>query len=75
METRQEKMETIREKAKRELGEWFAASIKREVADTYKSARELFGLRAETALALARLMVQESLNRFAEDNFYAGLPH
>lgn len=68
-------METIREKAKRELGEWFVKTVKEEVAETYKLARELFGLPALDALALARRVVQGAVNKTIEDNFYAGLPH
>jgi len=65
----------IREKAERELGEWFEKMIKREVRETYMSARKLLGLRPAGALALARGMVEKSLNEMMEDNFYAGLPH
>ena len=63
------------QKALRELGEWMEKSIKNEIADTYKLAKELFGLRSVDALTLARRVVQGSLNKFMEANFYAGLPH
>ncbi|KKN74420.1 hypothetical protein LCGC14_0390400 [marine sediment metagenome] len=60
----------IREKARREIGEWFEKTVKEEVRDTYMSARKELGLRPAAALALAKGMVQGYLNRWAQANFY-----
>ena len=65
----------IRKNAKRELGEWFAGDIKRQVSEAYKLVRETSELRAVEAITIARLIVQKYLNKMMEANFYAGLPH
>lgn len=68
-------MNAIREKAKRELGEWFASAIKKDTVTFYKFARERLGFKAMEALTFARFVVQTTMDEMMEANFYAGLPH
>ena len=68
------KIETIRKKARRELCEWLATSVKEETLDRYKALRAI-GFRASEALSLAKQTMVISLNQQMEANFYAGLPH
>lgn len=67
-------METIREKAKRELSEWFAKSVKEEILEKYRILRS-FGFKASIALTISKQLMTDELNQMMETNFYAGLPH
>lgn len=68
-----DKQKTIRENSRKVLGEWFAESLKKQVAISYKFFRA-FGLPAWVAIDCARQVVTKELNKFAKQNFYGRSP-